>query len=349
MPDKDPFFAGQRDVEDVPYEIGLRPLSFDDYVGQAGIVENLKVFIEAARQRGEALDHVLFYGPPGLGKTTLAHIIAREMGVHITATSGPVLERAGDLAAIITNLEARDILFIDEIHRLPNVVEEILYPAMEDYRLDILIGQGPGAKTIKLELKPFTLVGATTRAGLLTGPLRDRFGVVNRFDFYSHEEIGRIIARSAKILEVELHAEGQSELALRSRRNPRVANRLLRRVRDFAQVRADGVITAELAREALDSMDVDEAGLDSMDRKFLRTIVEQFDGGPVGIDTLATALDEERDTLEDLVEPYVIREGFIKRTPRGRVATRATYEHFGLEVPERLAADAGEGRQRSFI
>jgi Holliday junction DNA helicase RuvB len=349
MPDKDELFAGQRDAEEAPYELSLRPINFEEYVGQAGIVENLKVFIEAARQRGEALDHVLFYGPPGLGKTTLAHIIAREIGVNITATSGPVLERPGDLAAIISNLEARDILFIDEIHRLPNVVEEILYPAMEDYRLDILIGQGPGAKTIKLELKPFTLVGATTRAGLLTGPLRDRFGVVNRFDFYTHEEIARILARSARILEVELHPEGEAELALRSRRNPRVANRLLRRVRDFAQVRADGVITAEVARGALDALDVDEAGLDTMDRKFLRAIVEQFDGGPVGIDTLATALEEERDTLEDLVEPYIIREGFIKRTSRGRMATRRAYEHFGLAVPERLEAEAGEGRQRSLI
>ena len=349
MPEKDPLLAGRREADETYYEIGLRPQCFAEYVGQAGIVENLKVFIEAARQRGEALDHVLFYGPPGLGKTTLAHIIAREMGVHITATSGPILERPGDLAAIITNLEARDILFIDEIHRLPNVVEEILYPAMEDYCLDILIGQGPGAKTIKLELKPFTLVGATTRAGLLTGPLRDRFGVVNRFDFYSHDEIGQILARSAQILEVELEPEGEAVLSSRSRCNPRVANRLLRRVRDFAQVRADGVITAQVAREALAALDVDEAGLDTMDRKFLFTIVEQFDGGPVGIETLATALDEERDTLEDLIEPYVIREGFIKRTPRGRVATRRTYEHLGLDVPARLRAEAGEGRQTSML
>lgn len=349
MPDKDPLLTAQRDADDVPYEIGLRPKGFEEYVGQAGIVENLKVFIEAARQRGEALDHVLFYGPPGLGKTTLAHIIAREMGVHITATSGPILERPGDLAAIVTNLEARDILFIDEIHRLPNVVEEILYPAMEDYRLDILIGQGPGAKTIKLDLKPFTLVGATTRAGLLTGPLRDRFGVVNRFDFYTHEEIGLILKRSARILEVELHGGGAEEMAQRSRRNPRVANRLLRRVRDFAQVKAEGVITSEVAREALAALDVDAAGLDTMDRKFLSAIVEQFDGGPVGIDTLATALEEERDTLEDLLEPYLIREGFIKRTSRGRVAARRTYEHFGLSVPARLASEGGEERQSSLI
>lgn len=349
MPDKDPMLAGQRDADEVPYEISLRPQSFAEYIGQGSIVENLKVFIEAARQRGEALDHVLFYGPPGLGKTTLAHIIAREMGVHITATSGPILERPGDLAAIITNLEARDILFIDEIHRLPNVVEEILYPAMEDYRLDILIGQGPGAKTIKLELKPFTLIGATTRAGLLTGPLRDRFGVVNRFDFYSHEEISGILARSARILEVELHPESEAEMSRRSRRNPRVANRLLRRVRDFAQVRADGVITAGVACEALEALDVDEAGLDTMDKKFLKAIVEQFDGGPVGIDTLATALEEERDTLEDVIEPYLIREGFLKRTSRGRVAGRRTYEHFGLAVPARLSAEAGDDRQGSLM
>ncbi|MFQ6672399.1 MAG: Holliday junction branch migration DNA helicase RuvB [Candidatus Tectimicrobiota bacterium] len=341
--------TGQRHVDEVPYEIGLRPQRFADFVGQSGIVENLKVFIEAASQRGEALDHVLFYGPPGLGKTTLAHIIAREMGVHITATSGPVLERPGDLAAIITNLEDGDLLFIDEIHRLPNVVEEILYPAMEDYRLDILIGQGPGAKTIKLELKPFTLLGATTRMGLLTGPLKDRFGVVNRLDFYSHEEIGQVLSRSSRILEVTLKPDGALEVARRSRRNPRVANRLLRRVRDFAQVRADGIITAEVAREALAALDVDEAGLDTMDQKFLRTIVESFDGGPVGIETLATALSEEPDTLEDTIEPYLIQEGFLKRTRQGRVASRRAYEHFGLAVPARFSEEASEGRQPSLL
>ncbi len=349
MPKEEHLLTGQRNIDEVPYEITLRPQSFDDYIGQSGIVDNLKVFIEAAAQRGEALDHVLLYGPPGLGKTTLAHIIAREKGVHITATSGPVLDRPGDLAAIITNLEARDILFIDEIHRLPNVVEEILYPAMEDYRLDIIIGQGPGAKTLKLELKPFTLIGATTRMGLLTGPLRDRFGVVNRLDFYSHEEIGQILSRSARILEVEVEPGGEIEIARRSRRNPRVANLLLRRVRDFAQVRAEGVITAEVARQALVALDVDEAGLDTMDRKLLRAIVEQFDGGPVGIDTLATALSEERDTLEDSIEPYLIREGFLKRTSRGRLATRRPYEHFGLAVPDRFSADASEGRQASLL
>jgi Holliday junction DNA helicase RuvB len=347
--DKDLLLTGKRDAEEVPYEISLRPQSFDDFVGQESIIRNLKVFMEAARQRGEALDHVLFYGPPGLGKTTLAHIMAREMGVHITATSGPVLERPGDLAAIVTNLEARDILFIDEIHRLSPVVEEILYPAMEDYRLDIVIGQGPGAKTIKLELKPFTLIGATTRAGLLTGPLRDRFGVVNRLDYYSHEEIGQILHRSAQLLDVALEPEGALELARRSRRNPRVANRLLRRVRDFAQVRAGGVITAEVAREALASLEVDEAGLDTMDRKFLRALVEQFDGGPVGIDTLATAVSEEKDTLEDVIEPYLIREGFLKRTSRGRVATRRAFEHFGIDVPARLKAGPEDARQETLL
>jgi Holliday junction DNA helicase RuvB len=308
----------------------LRPRSLNEYVGQDRIKENLAVFLEAASARGVPLDHILFHGPPGLGKTTLAHIIAREMGVQIRSTSGPVVERAGDLAAILTNLESRDVLFIDEIHRLPSVVEEILYPAMEDFKLDLIIGQGPSARTIKLDLAPFTLVGATTRSGLLTNPLRDRFGIIFHLDFYSVEELETIVLRSASVLKVEIDPDGAHEIASRSRATPRIANRLTRRVRDYAQVRGNGKIDREIARKGLDLLDVDRSGLESMDRKFLETILHKFDGGPVGIETLAAALGEEKDTLEDVYEPYLVKEGFVDRTPRGRIATRRAYEHFNL-------------------
>lgn len=306
----------------------LRPRSLQEYVGQARVKENLDVFIQAARNRGEALDHILFHGPPGLGKTTLAHIISHEMGVQIRTTAGPVVEKPGDLAAILTNLEKGDVLFIDEIHRLSPVVEEILYPAMEDFKLDIIIGQGPSARTIKIDLQPFTLVGATTRSGLLTNPLRDRFGIMFHLDFYSSEELKAIVKRSASILNIEIDEQGAEEIAKRSRATPRVANRLTRRVRDYAEVRADGLIDKETAMNGLEMLDVDHLGLDNMDRKFLETIMFKFDGGPVGIETLAAAVGEERDTLEDVYEPYLVKEGFVDRTPRGRVATRRSYEHF---------------------
>jgi len=318
--------------EDLVVEQNLRPRKLDDYIGQKEVKESLKVFIEAARQRGEALDHVLLHGYPGLGKTTLAVIISHELGVNLRATSGPVIERPGDLAAILTNLEPRDVLFIDEIHRLNPVVEEILYPAMEDFQLDIIIGQGPSARTIKLDLPPFTLVGATTRAGLLTPPLRDRFGVMLRLDFYEPEELALIVKRSAAILGIPIKDDGAFEIARRARGTPRIANRLLRRVRDFAEVRADGVITKQVAVEALEMLDIDEMGFDSMDRRILRLIIEQYDGGPVGIDTLAAALSEEKGTLEDVYEPFLIQQGYIKKTPRGRMATRKAYEHFGIPV-----------------
>ncbi len=317
--------------EESGLEVSLRPRSLDDYIGQERIKENLKIAIEAARKRGDVLDHLLFCGPPGLGKTSLAHIIAREMGVSIRSTTGPVLERPGDLAAILTNLEEGDVLFIDEIHRLSRVIEEILYPAMEDFKLDLVIGQGPSARTLKLDLKRFTLVGATTRTGLLTSPLRDRFGVTFRLDFYRVEDLQRIIRRSAAILAVEIDAAGTHEIARRSRGTPRIANRLLRRVRDFAQVRAEGFITREVACEALELLEVDEAGFDKMDRFLLRTIIEKFDGGPVGLETLAAAIGEERGTIEDVYEPYLIQEGYLSRTPRGRVATPLAYAHLGLE------------------
>lgn len=316
-------------VDDLNLDLALRPLSFDEYVGQDRVKDNLKVFIQAARERGEALDHVLFSGPPGLGKTTLAHIIAREMGANIKTTSGPVIERAGDLAAILTNLEKGDVLFVDEIHRLNRVIEEILYPAMEDYQLDIIIGQGPSARSIKLDLPPFTLVGATTRAGLLTSPLRERFGVLARLEFYPPEDLKRIVNRSARLLGIEINDDGAYEIARRSRGTPRIANRLLRRVRDFAQVAGGGIVDIHAAKSALERLEVDGRGLDSMDKKLLLTIMDKFGGGPVGVDTLAAAVAEERDTIEDVYEPFLIQEGLIERTPRGRLATQAAYEHYG--------------------
>jgi Holliday junction DNA helicase RuvB len=314
-------------------ERALRPQRIDDYVGQQKIREQLEIFIGAARGRAEALDHVLLFGPPGLGKTTLAHIVAREMGVNLRSTSGPVLERAGDLAALLTNLEKNDVLFIDEIHRLSPVVEEILYPALEDYQIDIMIGEGPAARSVKLDLQPFTLVGATTRAGMLTNPLRDRFGIVARLEFYTPEELARIITRSASLLNTPLQAEGANEIARRSRGTPRIANRLLRRVRDYAQVKADGHITQDVAKAALKMLDVDNIGFDVMDKKLLEAILHKFAGGPVGVDNLAAAIGEERETIEDVIEPYLIQQGFLQRTPRGRIATPGAWLHFGLAAP----------------
>ncbi|MBI2609278.1 MAG: Holliday junction branch migration DNA helicase RuvB [Deltaproteobacteria bacterium] len=316
--------------EETSFDATLRPQSFQDYVGQKKLVENLKVFIEAAQKRGEPLDHCLFSGPPGLGKTSLAIIIAREMGSHLISTSGPILEKTGDLAAVLTNLKEGEVLFIDEIHRLNATVEEILYPAMEDYKLDLIIGQGPSARTIKLDLPRFTLVGATTRTGLLTSPLRDRFGFISRLNYYNAEELQKIITRSAHILKVEMKEDGGFEIAKRSRGTPRIANRLLKRVRDFAQVRAEGIITKQVAKESLDMMDVDERGFDAMDRRILLTIIEKFNGGPVGIETISSALHEEKDTIEDVYEPYLIQEGFINRTSRGRVATELAYKHLRI-------------------
>jgi Holliday junction DNA helicase RuvB len=318
--------------EDLRYEVNLRPRSLDEYIGQEEVKGNLRVFIEAAQNRGEALDHVLFSGPPGLGKTTLAYIIASELRVNIKATSGPVIERPGDLAAILSNLKEHDILFIDEIHRLNHVVEEILYPAMEDFQIDILIGQGPSARSIKLNIPPFTLVGATTRAGLLTFPLRDRFGITFRLEFYSPGELEKILMRSGRLLNVELEPSGAEEIAKRSRGTPRVANRLLRRVRDFAQVRAEGKVDRPIADQALKLLEVDEMGLDKMDRKILITILEKFNGGPVGLETLAVAVHEEKDTLEDVYEPYLIQVGFLDRTPRGRKATPQAASHLGKQA-----------------
>ncbi len=308
----------------------LRPGSLDEFVGQDGLRENLRVFIRAARERGEPLDHVLFYGPPGLGKTALAHVVAREMGAPLRVTAGPVIERAGDLAAILTNLEPGAVLFIDEIHRLSPVVEEILYPAMEDGKLDLVIGQGPSAQTVKIELPRFTLIGATTRAGLLTSPLRDRFGVIARLDYYPSADLERILARSARILGIELAPDGAAEIATRSRGTPRISNRLLRRVRDFAEVDGSRTVTLELARFALGRLEVDEAGFDRMDRQLLRALIEKYGGGPVGLDTLAAAIGEDRGTIEDIYEPFLIQEGYLDRTPRGRVATERAYRHFGV-------------------
>ena len=325
--------AAPASVQEEVFERALRPKQLDEYIGQEKIRGQLSIFIEAARRRKEPLDHVLLFGPPGLGKTTLAHIIAREMGVNLRHTSGPVLDRAGDLAAILTNLEPHDVLFIDEIHRLSPVVEEILYPALEDYQIDIMIGEGPAARSVKLDLPPFTLVGATTRAGMLTNPLRDRFGIVARLEFYSVEELTRIVARSARLLEVETDPTGAREIAGRSRGTPRISNRLLRRVRDFAEVKADGKISREVADNALKMLDVDSLGLDVMDRKLLLAVIERFDGGPVGVDNLAAAIGEERDTIEDVLEPYLIQQGYLQRTPRGRMATSSAFRHFGLAQP----------------
>jgi len=324
-----------RDREE-QFDRAIRPLSLADYIGQPLVREQMDLFIRAARGRSEALDHTLIFGPPGLGKTTLANIIAQEMGVSIKSTSGPVLERPGDLAALLTNLEQGDILFVDEIHRLSPIVEEVLYPAMEDFQLDIMIGEGPAARSIKLDLPPFTLVGATTRAGMLTNPLRDRFGIVQRLEFYSTADLATIVSRSAGILGLPIEAEGAFEIARRARGTPRIANRLLRRVRDFAEVRGNGEITRAIADLALNMLDVDERGLDHQDRRLLLTLIEKFDGGPVGIDSLAAAISEERHTIEDVLEPYLIQQGYIMRTPRGRVVTRHAYLHFGLNLPRRM-------------
>jgi holliday junction DNA helicase RuvB len=325
----DPILTSQLNEEEKTYEASLRPSSLAEYVGQTKLKENLSIYIQAARQRGDVLDHVIFYGPPGLGKTTLAHIIARELGVNIKATSGPALEHPGDLAAILSNLSERDVFFIDEIHRLQPTVEEILYPAMEDFELDLVIGQGPSARSVKLALPRFTLIGATTRAGLLTSPLRERFGVINRLDFYQLSELEEIVNRSARILEIVIDAAGAKEIARRSRGTPRIANRLLKRVRDFAQVKSDGRITREVAHESLGRMEIDDKGFDPMDRKLLLTIIEKFAGGPVGVETLAAAVSEEKDTIEDVYEPFLIQGGYLDRTPRGRLATPLAYQHFG--------------------
>lgn len=319
--------------DDLSFDPSLRPRSLNEYIGQEKVKENLRVFIEAARARGEALDHLLFCGPPGLGKTTLAYIISQELNVSIKTTSGPVIERPGDLAAILTNLQEKDVLFIDEIHRMNSTVEEILYPAMEDFQLDLIIGQGPSARSIKIDLPKFTLVGATTRAGLLTSPFRDRFGVISRLEFYKPEELCIIVTRSSRILNIDIEPEGAMEIARRSRGTPRIANRILRRVRDFAQVRAQGVITKGVADDALRMLEVDSQGFDGMDRKILLTIIEKYGGGPVGVETLSAAISEEKDTIEDVYEPYLIQEGFIDRTPRGRTATRLAYRHFGIDFP----------------
>lgn len=339
MIEQERLVAPQSRVEEAEetVERALRPKTLDDYVGQRKLCEQLQIFIEAARKRQEPLDHVLLFGPPGLGKTTLSHIIAREMGVNMRQTSGPILERPGDLAALLTNLDEHDVLFIDEIHRLSPTIEEILYPAMEDFQLDIMIGEGPAARSIKLDLKPFTLVGATTRAGMLTNPLRDRFGIVGRLNFYSSEELAFIVQRSAQLLGMSMEESGAFEIARRSRGTPRIANRLLRRVRDVAEVRGIGCVTADLADKALSMLEVDTVGLDSFDRRLIEAVLQKFDGGPVGLDNLAAAMGESKDNIEDVVEPYLIQQGFLQRTPRGRIATKLSYAHFNWALPEHLA------------
>ncbi|MDG6897359.1 Holliday junction DNA helicase RuvB [Actinobacillus delphinicola] len=330
MIEADRIISGQAQFDEDFIDRAIRPKLLEDYVGQPQVREQMEIFIKAAKMRQDALDHLLIFGPPGLGKTTLANIVANEMGVNIRTTSGPVLEKAGDLAAMLTNLEPHDVLFIDEIHRLSPAIEEVLYPAMEDYQLDIMIGEGPAARSIKLDLPPFTLIGATTRAGSLTSPLRDRFGIVQRLEFYSVPDLSAIVQRSADCLNLTIEPDATQEIACRSRGTPRIANRLLRRVRDYADVKNDGHITAEIARQALTMLDVDQAGFDLMDRKLLQAIIERFDGGPVGLDNLAAAIGEERDTIEDVLEPFLIQQGFLQRTPRGRIATESTYRHFGL-------------------
>ena len=339
---QDRIITAQLDEEEKRYEATLRPPTLSEYIGQEKVKDNLNIFIEAAKRRGEALDHVLFYGPPGLGKTTLAYIISRELGVGIKATSGPAIERQGDLAAILTNLQKNEVLFIDEIHRLNTAIEEILYPAMEDYQIDLIIGQGPSARTIKLDIPRFTLIGATTRSGLLTSPLRDRFGIITRLDFYKPDELRMILLRSANILNVHLDDSGADEIACRSRGTPRIANRLLRRVRDYAEVKADSIITRDVARKALAMLEIDERGFDIMDRKLLLTIIEKFGGGPVGLETISAAISEDKDTIEDVYEPFLIQEGFLHRTPRGRLATPNAYRHFGIIKP-------GETEQGSLL
>jgi Holliday junction DNA helicase RuvB len=331
--EQDRLIAATAGRDDELVDRAVRPKTLADYIGQPTVKTQMEIFIQAARNRSEALDHVLIFGPPGLGKTTLANIIANELKVNLRQTSGPVLERPGDLAALLTNLEPRDVLFVDEIHRLSPVVEEVLYPAMEDYQLDLVIGEGPGARSIKLDLPPFTLVGATTRAGLLTSPLRDRFGIVQRLEFYSTEELTRIVVRSASILKLHLQPDGALRIAERARGTPRIANRLLRRVRDYAEVKASGIISAQVALAALTMLDVDPQGFDQLDRKLLLAVIEKFDGGPVGVDSLAAAMSEERGTIEDVIEPFLIQQGFLMRTARGRVATRSAYAHFGLAAP----------------
>jgi len=331
---KERIIDGKIQNEEGVIESSIRPRRLHDYIGQNTVRQQMEIFISAATTRREALDHVLIFGPPGLGKTTLAQIIANEMNVGFKQTSGPVIDKAGDLAALLTNLESHDVLFIDEIHRLSPVIEEILYPAMEDYQLDIMIGEGPSARSIKLDLPPFTLIGATTRAGLLTSPLRDRFGIIQRLEFYSTADLTQIVLRSAQILQLQIEQSGAVEIARRSRGTPRITNRLLRRVRDYAQVKANGFISAEVAKQALDMLQVDKLGFDAMDRKFLQTLIDKFQGGPVGIESLAAALGEDRGTLEEVLEPYLIQEGYVIRTPRGRIAAASAYQHFGLAVPE---------------